>query len=200
MINPQRNRTAMNFQVVGDRPGRVPLQAHHDPLNAQNYTRLAVLLCLPPQSQELRNRSRVAFGKDGLHVHNFTRFAYDVELFLRVYIAHRVPSYLPTALCVPQRPLLIDLHEILHTLDINVGEIRDEAAALDQFHGVLQCPPQNTQQGKGHHGGAVDSGGAVDVDLAFGLIESGQGEIDAALEKIGWFLFEIVVRGVKEDL
>jgi hypothetical protein len=77
----------MHFQVVGDRPRRVALQTHHNPLNAENYTRFSVFLGLSPQSQELRNRSRVAFGKDGLHISNSTRFAPDVELFMRAYIA-----------------------------------------------------------------------------------------------------------------
>src|SRR5215472_10717167 len=76
----------MHLEVVGDLACRVPVQAHQDPLDPQEHSRLFVTLGLLAESQQLGNGGLPAVRKRWAHIAIIAHFTNDVELFMRTYI------------------------------------------------------------------------------------------------------------------
>jgi hypothetical protein len=67
VFNPQGHGAPVNLETVRNFAGRQSIQAHHDTLDAEDYSRRFVLLSHPSQSQQLFDCPLITFGKYWSH-------------------------------------------------------------------------------------------------------------------------------------
>src|SRR3974390_1605102 len=68
VIDPQRNCAAMHLPVVGYFSRRNSFPAHRNPLDAEHFSWLLILLCLPSKFQQLGYGGPVSFGECWAHI------------------------------------------------------------------------------------------------------------------------------------
>lgn len=68
LLNPNWDRTAMDFQITRDLSSRSPFQTHQNSLDSEQHSRLLIPLRLSAQFEKLLDRGLVAFGKCQAHI------------------------------------------------------------------------------------------------------------------------------------